>query len=157
MSVFYTNISKNDLVISDIGVTIRVGQTINPYKVNPALTPSQLHDSEQIGGVHKAMVSRKLSRSHTPPKITKSGDTELTESMKFIPSRTRVGIAIDPLKKQYIEDLIGPSEDTLDKFQDFSDGFSEPDISYSEGEGQQEAEVVVSPDGDRYVPAKSTR
>jgi len=126
---YYTNLTKNDLLMSDIGITIRAGQSANPRQINPSISEEQLHESESIGALYKALLHKKLVKSNGPPKSDDHKHFQkLKESSKPIPSRTRIGIAIDPKKKQYIEELVGATKESLLKFEEYADGFAEPDI-----------------------------
>ena len=151
---YYTNLTKNDLLISDIGITIKAGQAVNPLQLNPTLSAAQIHESESIGALYRAMVSKKLVKTIKPPSKEDDGfNRKLHESPRPIPSRTRAGIAIDPRKKQYIEELTGViDEDSLSKFTDYADGFSEPEIDLEDGG------VIVEPadsgQSTRYVDVK---
>lgn len=152
---YYTNLTKNDLLISDIGITIRAGQTVNPYLINPMLTEDQLLESEAIGALRKAFLSKKIAKSATLPKNEDfEFSSKIKECLKPIPSRARVGIVIDPKKKQYIEELTGiMDEQTLAKFQDYSDGFAEPDIGEeTAGEDDKNTPITsaTTPDS-RYI------
>lgn len=156
---YYTNLTKNDLLISDIGITIKEGKTVNPIQLNPMISVEQLHESESIGALYRAVLSKKLAKTmKAPSKREDRFIQKLHESSRPIPSRTRVGIAIDPKKKQYIEELTGViDEDSLSKFTDYADGFSEPELDIQEGGG-----VIANQEGSeqsqqstRYVDIKT--
>jgi hypothetical protein len=154
---YYTNLSKNDLIISDVGIRIRAGFTENVRRLNPLLSDEALHESECIGGIYKAVHSKKMVKVPKPsPQSSNYYTQKVLESTKAIPSRARVGISIDPKKKQYIEELTGFStESDISKFEDYADGFAEPDLD-------GEVDITNQPIGDqnptntsRYVDVKS--
>lgn len=153
---YYTNLTKNDLLISDIGITIRAGSTVNPRQLNPSLSDAELHESEAIGALHRATVSKKIVKSDRPPK-KENFSQKLKEATTPIPSRTRAGIAIDPKKKQYIEELNGVTdEDSLSKFEDYADGFAEPELDLDQDGGVLVEPAKTEPPS-RYVDIKPPR
>jgi hypothetical protein len=151
---YYTNLTKNDLLISDIGITIKVGQTVSPRQINPLISNEQLHESESIGGLYKAQIAKKIAKSYLPPRNNESiSKRTLREAEKPIPSRSRKGIALDPKRKEYIEELTGVlDEHALSKFTEYADGFAEPDIEIDEG-GVLEAEekIETADPSSRYI------
>jgi hypothetical protein len=155
MSQFYTNRTKNDLLLSDINITIKAGQTVNPYQSNPLLSEAELHESEQIGSLFKAMKSGKISKANTPPiKESDQYSGRIKESLIPMPTRIRFGTTIDPKKKQYIEELTGVTTETLSKFEDYADGFSEPEVSPEVLVSDTQPEPLTTPPDARYVAVK---
>jgi hypothetical protein len=155
---YYTNLTKNDLLISDIGITIKAGQTVLPRQLNPMISDEQLHESESIGALYRAVVSKKLLKTpHPPKKETDQFQQKLRESDRPIPSRSRVGVAIDPKKKQYIEELTGIlDEQSLSKFTDYADGFAEPELEVDGGGVLDNAELSApAQPPSRYVDVKT--
>lgn len=155
---FYTNLTRNDLILSDLEITIKSQDTVNPQRLNPSISAERLHESESIGSIYRAMRDKKLVKSNgMPKKESDQFNQRLKESDRPIPSRSRVGIAIDPKKKQYIEELTGIlDENTLSKFTDYADGFSEPEIEVDEGGVLVQSEPSLQQaSNSRYVDIKS--
>ncbi len=143
---YYLNKSKYDLILSDLSVVLKSGCVDSILRLNPKLTPAQIHESEQIGSLSKALKANKIVKS--APVKQERLTTKLKESLKPIPSRVKTGLTIDPKQKQYIEELVGTSD--LSKFEDYADGFSEPEITVDEE--VYEAEPPQSPPtNSRYI------
>ncbi len=142
---YYTNKTKYDLILSDLSVVLKSGVTDSIIRLNPRLTVEQIHESEQIGSLSKALKANKVAKS-LPGKYTVI-DNKIKECLKPIPSRVKTGLMIDPKKKQYMEELVGTSD--LSKFEDYADGFSEPELP-TEQEIDTELPVPTTPKS-RYI------
>ena len=136
---WYTNLTKRDLIFSELKISIKVGESVNPIHQNPNLTNDMILESETIGALAIALNRNKISKSETQPDLANKSKFKNTikESIKPIPSRSRSSIIVDPKKKQYIEEIHGTLDaSTLEKFENYADGIVEPDLN-------PEEEVVI--------------
>jgi len=72
------NPGTSDISLSDLGVKVSVGNTIDIYKTNPYLTAEQVEKSMSEGSLYKRLSVKALivvnKKPATPPKVMKAAD-----------------------------------------------------------------------------------
>lgn len=139
------NRTKNDLVSSELSLTIPVGRPVNLFKLNPALTHEMVAKSEESGFIFRYRRDLKLVVLMSAPLKPQLAKPTITESKQFMPTRRRSAIVVDTTAHSHIEELSSFDEAVAAGLDD--EGFSDPirHIGGESGEkfGEEEFGAVV--------------
>jgi len=145
------NVTNSDLIISDLGLKIHVGQIANLYQLNPKLTPQKILDSEEEGAIGKCFSLRKALKLPCAPIITSDSlPAEIKEATTSLPSRAKSATIINNKELDFIEELSDNYNDgNARMYEDLEDGVFDPMIEMvpMSADGS-EVGMIVTPGSD---------
>lgn len=103
-SYWLYNKGKTNIVLDELGLTIKSGQSFDIFAHNPNLHWVQVRYSERYGGLKKFLEGGKLVRLSGPPPKEKV-ETLYAVSNDMIRDRSRSCVEIDPGEKDFIDQL----------------------------------------------------
>jgi len=148
------NVTEMDLLISDLNLKIPANRTVNVYKLNPKLKLSEISESEEEGNLYKCFSLRKLLKLPCAPILAEQLPTEIKESRKSIPSRTKSVNILNIKELDFIEEL-SENFDSLDigTYENYEDGVFDPMIESIpiNSDGTERATVINSETNDDII------
>jgi len=103
-SCWLYNKGKTDIVLAELGVTLKRGHALDIFASNPALHPVQVKHSERYGLLKKLYLDEKIIKLGGPPEEQKSVPVYKV-STEMIRDRSRSCVTIDPSEKDFIDHL----------------------------------------------------
>ena len=145
--LWLTNLSKADVSLSDLGVKVPIGKTVNVYKVNPYLTVQQVEKSKRDGALFK-----RLSGTNPTLRIVKK-DTRARPAVLDQLKQSKEAVKIKKTKSSVVIENIQEENEDGEKF-DFADyGVSaSPDAS----QVREQASVFVKAKEDKPAVKQSS-